>query len=293
MKFTPIAGGACALALLSSAIMPAPAAGQAWIGQIVGDMMAQQAAYEAERQCMIGTPMVAEEVTEARKPALAAMTRYWTAVQPGGSGDASAAFHLDKKTRWTHGTTALAMAGMTKVSDNLALAGGVLPSEPEAFFRAGDGQSARAQWVVRTAGGKRVGTYDALFTRKAGDWRLSELTLTDAAIWVDPLVQYCHKVGDVLPYRVNSAAGSLAHAQKQLTKAEAKLAKAEAAAAKPKATPELIAKAAKARETLAEREARLQQMMAEDAAVKADVAAADTARAAGRAALAAELGTAP
>ena len=67
-------GGAASVALLGGA----PATAQIWIGQIVGNMMAAQAAAEKEHACMMGTPDTPSEVEETRAPIADVMARYAT-----------------------------------------------------------------------------------------------------------------------------------------------------------------------------------------------------------------------
>ena len=106
-----IGGISLATALLAQ---PGSASAQAWIGQIVGDMMAREAAYAAEMRCMAGEAMPPNEVAEARDPAPALMRGYWTAVSAGQSP--AAAFQINRKTSWTSGSTVLHQARLKRPS---------------------------------------------------------------------------------------------------------------------------------------------------------------------------------
>jgi hypothetical protein len=222
-KFTSL------LAAASLAVLPATAQAQAWIGLMVGNMMAQQAAYAQEVACMSGTPMVEKEVAEASIPAPGVMRGYWQAVTAGNAP--MAAFVIDKKTRWIAAGKELNQTNLGNIADPLARSGGSLVEIPVGFVRAGDAQSALGQWLVRDPAGRILGTYQGLFRRKSGQWLFSTLTLVGAKEWVDPVVQYCHAPGDVLPYRVASTQRALEYATRQEAKASAKAADARAKAA--------------------------------------------------------------
>lgn len=217
--------------LLSAAVfvmIPAAAQAQAWIGQIVGNMMAQQAAYAQEVACMSGTPMVDKEVAEASTPAPGVMRNYWQAASAGTAP--TSVFVIDKKMRWISAGKELGQTNLGTLADPFARSGGSLVEVPIGFVRAGDAQSALGQWVVRDTAGKRIGTYQGLMRRKGGQWLFSTLTLVGAKEWADPVAQYCHAPGDVLPYRIASTERALEYATKQEAKASVKAAEALAKA---------------------------------------------------------------
>jgi hypothetical protein len=299
MQFKPFGWAAVPAALLL-ALQPGSAQAQAWIGQIVGNMIAAEAAAQQEHACMTGTAMPENEVAEARGPALALMPRYFEAAKGGGAA-LSSFYNLDKRSRWTSGGTSAGMADIDRQRDPFAQGGLVLDPVPLGFVRAGDGASALGQWNVRNAMGKAAGTYTALFTRKTGVWRLSALELTPARSYVDPVVQYCHKAGDVLPYRIANARWSREYAEKRVAKAEAKAQRAEASAAAARAKAEKSPKSSSAQAALQEAEVRAKDMgellearrkelaeyQAIEAAANADLKAAEGRKAAAIAALAA------
>lgn len=277
--------------------LPFAAQAQAWIGLMVGNMMSQQAAYAQEVACMTGTPMVDKEVAEASTPAPGLMRSYWQAVSSGTAP--TSAFLIDKKTRWISAGKELTQANLGTLVDPFARSGASLVEAPIGFVRAGDAQSALGQWVVRDGSGKRIGTYNALLRRKTGQWLLSSLTLVGAAEWTNPVVQYCHAPGDVLPYRIASSQRALEYAVKQEAKASVKgadaLAKAERAQAAATAAPGNSTKAAAAalarqdairRETtLIQRRTALQAARDNDVATKKAQQDYDAMVAAGKAAL--------
>ncbi len=229
MRFAKSASMLAATALVA---LPTAVQAQAWIGLMVGNMMSQQAAYAQEVACMTGTAMVDKEVAEASTPAPGLMRSYWQAVSAGTAP--TSVFLIDKKTRWVSAGQELTQTNLGTLLDPFARSGGSLVEAPIGFARAGDAQTALGQWVVRDSAGKRIGTYQGLLRRKGGQWLFSALTLVGAKEWGDPVMQYCHTPGDVLPYRVTSAKFGLERAIKQEAKAadaQAKVEKAQAAAA--------------------------------------------------------------
>ncbi len=294
-------GWAAGSAALLFALQPGSAQAQIWIGQIVGNMIAAEAAAQQEHACMTGTAMPESEVAEARGPALALMPRYFEAAKGGGAA-LSGFYNLDKRSRWTSGGVSAGMAEIDRQADPFAQGGLVFDPTPLGFVRAGDGASALGQWHVRNAAGKAAGTYTALFTRKTGVWRLSMLALTPARAYADPVEQYCHKAGDVLPYRIANARWSREYAEKRVAKAEAKAQRAEASAAAARAKVEKSPRNSSAQTALQEAETRAKQLgeqlaarraeladyQAIEATANADMKAAEDRKAAAIAALAAE-----
>jgi hypothetical protein len=221
--------GVLALSLIAVAT---PAYPQAWIGQVVGNMIAQQQAWAAEQACMTGTAMPDSEVAEARPTTLSSIRGYWDAVKAGGPSTVIAHFHVSKKSVWTNGATKVAIVPTAKVTDPFALPGAQLAAEPSRYFRSGDGASVRTQWEVRGASGELIGTYDAELRRGGSTWRLFDMKLVPANQYVEPLVQYCHAVGDVMPFRLRSTEATMTYTAKRAVKMAAKADKAEAAANK-------------------------------------------------------------
>lgn len=288
---------AVTIALGPLALTPVAAMAQAWIGQVVGDMMAQQAAAAQELACMKGQAMPPNEVAEAGGPAPAVMRAYWDAVKAGQSPAAS--FIIDRRTRWNHGPTAIDRGGIARIRDPFAASGLVLVEQPVGFVRAGDANTALGQWAVTDAAGRRSGTYQALLRRQQGRWLISTLELVDATRWIDPVVQYCHAPSDVLPLRVTHTRGNLSYAESRERRARERLARtvarAEEAEAEATASPNNSRRAESARAAraevaarevdLAERIAPLDAARAEEAQARADMAAYEAMRAAGMAAL--------
>jgi len=216
---------ACAVAAGSFAACAGSSHAQIWIGQIVGDMAAGQAAAQREQACMSGAAMSEKEIAEARIPALATMQGYFADAKAGASF--AQRFQPDGKSLWMTAGARAGVAELGRQRDPTAGGDSALDSAPVAFVRAGDGASAMGQWVARAGSGNPVATYTATFSRKAGVWRLSTLSQSAARAYVDPVTQYCHKAGDVLPYRLTHTTQMREFTEKQLAKAEARARKAE------------------------------------------------------------------
>ena len=202
-----------------------PVHAQAWIGQMVGDMMAQQQAAANEAACMGGAAPEDKEIEEALVQANGAFQSYYEA-QQSGSAARSAFFAMDSKARWTHGETVLKKSNLDSSTDFLAKAGLKMDPQPFAFYRSYIDAKAMGQWPVRDEAGSVVGVYNAFFVRKLGGWKLRQLTLEEAAEYSGPVTQFCHEPGDVLPHRLESSAARITYHQGRLDKATRKLASA-------------------------------------------------------------------
>lgn len=247
--------GRAVVASIVLAAISTPAAAQIWIGEVVGQMMANGAAANARHNCMMGAAMVDAEVAEARGPAQATMEGYFAAVQSGSPR--SAFFKLDKKTRWEMGEISLTATQIDSRTDPFKGPGRWL--QLEKFVRAGQTATAHGQWRLREADGKLAGTYTGFFVRQQGSWKLQTLRLADAREYAEPIEQYCDEPGDVGSYRVNYSRAMVDQAQKALAKAERNVARygreadaTEAAAAKQKSNDLVHSEAAKARRKAAE-----------------------------------------
>lgn len=171
--------------------------------------------------CMTGTPMADPKIAEARAPSLAAMQAYFAAAQ--GGKPKSAAFHLDKKSKWQGGGATADQLGIDRQADPLAVAGNRLDGDPLRFYRGGSGATALGQWAVLGADGQVAGVYTGFFTRAKKLWKLRELTLSTADESVEPAAQYCVKPGDVIEHRLTSTKTWRESAQKNVDEAQTKL----------------------------------------------------------------------
>ena len=280
-------GPLLALGLSCGLLGSGPAHAQAWIGQVVGDMMAQGAAAQREQACMTGTAMPDSEVAETRPSAAAAMTGYWQAVRGGGgSANVTAFYQAEGKVGWKSGETNLGLPALTRVSDPFAAPGNDMESAPIGYVRSGDGRTVRGQWRVKRADGSTAGIYDALFRRVDGTWKLSQLTLLSPREYAEPVVQFCHKPNDVLPYRLNYTQTMRTMLTKRADRLRAKAVSARSDADRIAGKGDAAATAeARQRADQAEEKARKAAIEAENSVTaneqaKADAAAADAARAA-------------
>jgi hypothetical protein len=250
----------CAVGALGLAAGPATA--QIWIGQIAGEMAAQSA-QAAEQACRLGAAMPEDEIAEARQPALAAMAAYFDAAR--AARPFADQFHLDRGARWTAAGASAVAGQIAAQADPFARAGLTLDPSPLGFVRAGDGKSALGQWRVRDAAGVPAGTYTGYFKRKSGVWRFSTLTLSAAHEYADPVVQYCHDVGDVLPYRIQYNGQQRAWLERRIAKLEKNLVSANRDAQAARANADRRG-AGQMDEALARDEARRARRLAEEIA---------------------------
>lgn len=232
--------------------------------------------------CMTGTPRSLKKIAEARSAAPSALQAYFKAAQSGAPK--SAAFHLDKATKWRSGTTLATAADLNLQVDPLALAGHVLDAEPVRFYRGGAGATALGQWAVLDAQGQVAGAYTALFVGVERQWKLRDLTISQATEALEPAAQYCRKPSDVMTHRLEStkrwregAAKNVEEAKAELAKASAGYEKAKAAfAAKPRdATARLASEDAQRKLTrwtkqLEQREKNLAQALEKSAEAQKD-----------------------
>lgn len=187
-----------------------PAGAQAWIGSVVGNMVAQ----EKEHACMIGTVLPDAEIAEARDPATATMQLYWSRASAGDAADVSAAFHPRGSAEWVTKASATKRAGLARINDPIARGAGMtLAAAPVRFVRAGDGGSARGMWQASGAAGSSL--YLADFDRRAGIWKLSRL---EGGAADGGITQYCHKPGDVEVYQAAIAEREARRAAKKAAK---------------------------------------------------------------------------
>lgn len=202
--------------------------------------------------CMTGTAMAESKIAEARAPTRAVIQTYFNAAQ--GGGPKSAAFHLDKYTKWQGTGVTAGSLNLDRQTDALAVPGNRLDAESLRFYRGGTGATALGQWAVLNARDEVAGVYTALFARSNRVWKLRELTVFTAAETIEPVAQYCRRPGDVMEYRLSSTKSWRENAQKSVEEATAKLANATALEVQAKAAE--LAKPNDARLATVAREAR-------------------------------------
>lgn len=210
-----------------------PAGAQMWIGLMVGNMMAQELQAKQEHQCMMGDPLALTKIDETRGPTAVAIATYWAAAAAptDGVADVRAAFNLDSRASWTGNGRTLSTGQLDRVADPIASAAAALRPAGAApvllassYFRSGDGRTVAGRWTVSAADGRPLGGYDATFIRTLGKWQLRSLILLAADDASVAPVQYCHKPGDVMPYRTAFAISEAKRAAKRAAKEAARAA---------------------------------------------------------------------
>jgi hypothetical protein len=185
-----------------SAATPQPVFAQAWIGETLGRMMAQQ----AQHQCMMGITLPEDEVLEALRPASETVETYWRLVRAPDRRQIAALFHPSRKARWVSGNEVLAVGSGHMIDDRYSRAAASLAKEPAGFARAGNNATARGLWHLYSASGEIVGAYLADFARRKGKWKLTTLRVLGAGEPIPTVTPYCEKPGDVEAYRARMAA---------------------------------------------------------------------------------------
>lgn len=198
---------------------PVPVQAQAWIGEMVGNMMAASAARAREHACMMGEAPPAKEIDEVRAPAEQAIAEYWRAAAGGGPRDITPVFKSDNDAAWIDGATRLNRKQMTAVTDRFAgTSGASLDTKPQWFIRTSDLADVRGVWLVRDRSGMPIGAYSAAFRRNLGTWHLRSVILLPGDPAPVAPAQYCHKEGDVAPYQVAFAESERQRAERRAEK---------------------------------------------------------------------------
>jgi hypothetical protein len=151
----------------------------------------------------MGTPLPQSEIDATRGYTSTSMATYVLALgRTGGPANVQRAWQFgDRGASWKSGRIQLGYDRLTNVVDPFVASGARIDPAPSTYLRAGDGELVEGLWGARDASGALVGVYDATFTRVEGVWRLHSLTLLQAYEAPAELVQYCHRPGDVAPYR--------------------------------------------------------------------------------------------
>lgn len=268
--------------------------------RLVNRVMAQHRA-ETEYECMQGKSMPKVDIFTAYPAAVDAVRGYWDAVKAGSPVSVAPHFHVSSNAAWRTGTLNVPMTLEAKVADPFVVPGAQLAAEPLRTFRAGKESSLHTQWEVRGAAGELIGTYDAGLVYKNSIWRLHTIELIDAKRYVEPIVQYCHDVGDVILFRLNSAEDRIRYntehaarmtenadtADAEVVRLQSQAASAEkgASASYQRLAQKAVNKAKKARIKADDAKLEVEAAERELARVKSDIKAMDEARAAGMAKL--------
>jgi hypothetical protein len=257
--------------------------------------MIQKIQSEAKHECMLGQLEPKTDMFADYPSAVSSIRGYWDAVKTGSPVSVAPFFNVSKNASWSSETINVPITLEEKITDPFAVPGAQLAEKPLRTFRASKGASLHTQWEVRGEAGVLIGTYDAELLRKGSVWRLQSMKLIPAKQYVEPLVQYCYAVGDVMPYRQSRANGWIEFASERLLELETKadIADAELAQLRSRSsasntgdsvsqlTGQMEKKAMKAREKASEAKLDLEAAERELARVKSDIRAMDDARAAG------------
>jgi len=148
-----------------------PASAQAWIGQIVGEMAAEQAAAQREAECLKGRPADPDDVKAANRRADGVMQAYFALTSKSSKRDIAAVFVTDRDVKdvtWKDDAGAVPIAQLGAQLDE--------PSDKVAKILSvvgGDNHTTRAIWSVGEGDGTLYYGVDII----NGSW------LSNAKIW--------------------------------------------------------------------------------------------------------------
>ncbi len=187
-----------------------PAFAQAWIGEFAGRLYTERKQAERESACMYGKIPERAEIDEAINSADNSMQFYWKTVRSRPTALLGSMFHKGKGASWSIDNDVIAITPYASVVDPFAADNGNSIIPGLRFILAGDEATARGRWFIKNREGRVIGAYDAILKRSNSVWRFWQLKLITTPNALEPLVQYCHQLGDVQKYRFKLA--DMAHA---------------------------------------------------------------------------------
>jgi hypothetical protein len=163
---------------------------QAWIGQIAGEMAAEEQQAALERACLAGAPADPDDVAKANKRIEKAMDAYFELTSSSTPRQIRRVFTSDKDDiRWkdTSGEVPLDQLGARLD----------LPTPQrtlEALVVGGDDMTAQAIWSVSPVEGSDIAYYGGDFVNEGwlGGWKLWHLQVFRAAAKPDVPHAFCH-----------------------------------------------------------------------------------------------------
>ncbi len=161
---------------------------QAWIGEMVGQIAAQEAARQREAACVAGTPAPDEEIARATAQSAALLDAYFALTSKSKRKDIGRVFELKKDDvsyKSVDGPVAVEALGAILDQPQPTL-------ERQSFVVGGDGVTARGIWAVVEPGGAPTGYYAVDFSVRAVSWRIWHLTVLPADAVPAPPAAYCH-----------------------------------------------------------------------------------------------------
>ncbi len=161
---------------------------QAWIGEMVGQIAAQEAARQREAACVAGTPAPDEEIARATEQSVALLDAYFALTSKSKRKDIGRVFDLkreDASYKSVDGSVAVDALGAILDQPKPTL-------ERQSFVVGGDGLTARGIWAVVEPGGAPAASYAVDFSVKVVSWRIWHLTVLPADAAPAPPPAYCH-----------------------------------------------------------------------------------------------------
>jgi hypothetical protein len=161
---------------------------QAWIGQIVGDIAAQEAARQREAACVAGTPAPEEAITRATEQSAALLEAYFALTSKSKRKDIGRVFDLRRDD-----VSYKSLDGPVSVEELGAILDMPTPTlEPKSFVVGGDGMTSRGIWAIAEPGEEPSGYYAVDFSVRAVSWRIWHITVLPADAPPAPAAAYCH-----------------------------------------------------------------------------------------------------
>ena len=184
--------GAALAAGLTLCLIPAEVAAQAWIGQVAGNMVAQQQAAAQEAACRAGTPAPPADVENARVRTGELMTGYFALTARSRPRDIQKVFARRDDVSWADAAGAVPVLAL---GERLEIPAPTLT--PVSFVVGGDLGSARGVWSATDESGSRTAWYAVDFLGTPGfwggaSWRVWHMTVFPADQEPEAPGAYCH-----------------------------------------------------------------------------------------------------
>jgi hypothetical protein len=181
---------AVAVAFGATAATTSACHAQAWIGQIAGDVAAQQEQAAQEQACLAGAPADPDAVQRARSRIEKAMVAFFDLTSSATPREIRGAFTSDKNDiRYKDVSGEVAFDQLGARLDTPAPQRTLV-----AMVVSGDGLTAQAIWSVAPADGNDIAYYAGDFVNEGwiGGWRIWHLDALPASQMPDVPPAYCH-----------------------------------------------------------------------------------------------------
>lgn len=195
-----------------------PAFGQAWIGQ----MAAENARTGSRGTCLNGLPLPAEELAEAKAPAITLLQRFWESTLQPAKG--APGFQPVGTAKWIRGAVVTRRAQMAALVDPLKPnAASELVAEPLSFVRAGAEplNDARGVWkiVSKAEPAKIEGYYLVTFERFMLKWGIATISVFGPDEAPAAARPFCMLPGDIEQHAIRTEERRVRKAAKDAIKA--------------------------------------------------------------------------